>query len=363
MRTKSTYILVFLTYLVFASSFTYLPAPTKDKFIVVLDAGHGGHDPGKQTKSGLREKDIALKITLEVGRELEKNSDIKVIYTREKDEFIDLEERGAIANRAKADLFVSIHCNAHSSQASGSETYVLGLHRNQTNFEVAKSENSVIFMESNYEEKYAQYDVNSPESVIGLTLMQEEYLEQSIYLASLVQDNFRQKLKRQDRSVKQAGFIVLHQTVMPSVLIETGFITNTSEGRYLSTSNGQGAIAHAIAEAVIDYKEHVGVNEQLNISSTEPVAEVSDIIYKDVTFKVQLAASGNNIATKPYNFKGLNEVTKNKEGRLYKYYYGATSNYTEINDKLSKAKARGFSTAYIVCFKNGVKTPVEDILN
>ncbi|HEA28651.1 MAG TPA: N-acetylmuramoyl-L-alanine amidase [Leeuwenhoekiella sp.] len=362
MRTKLTYILVFTLCLVFTSSFTRLQPPGKDKFIVVLDAGHGGHDPGKQTRSGLREKDIALKITLDVGHELEKNKDIQVIYTREKDEFIDLEERGAIANRAKADLFVSIHCNAHSSQANGAETYVLGLHRNKTNFEVAKAENSVIFLESNYEEKYAQYDVNSPESIIGLTLMQEEYLEQSIYLAGLIQDNFRQKLNRHDRSVKQAGFIVLHQTVMPSVLVETGFITNTSEGKFLSSSRGQNAIASAIADAVVDYKEHMGTNE-LGITSTEPVAEVKDIIYEDVTFKVQLAASGNNIATKPYNFKGLRDITKAREGKLYKYYYGATSNYTEINEKLAQAKKSGFPTAYIVSFKNGIKTPVDHIVN
>jgi len=362
MRTKLTYILVFTISLVFTSSFKHLQPPVKDKFVVVLDAGHGGHDPGKQTRSGLREKDIALKITLDVGRALEKNKSIKVIYTRDKDEFIDLEERGAIANRAKADLFVSIHCNAHSSQANGAETYVLGLHRNKTNFEVAKSENSVIFLESNYEEKYAQYDVNSPESIIGLTLMQEEYLDQSIYLAGLIQDNFRQKLNRHDRSVKQAGFIVLHQTVMPSVLVETGFITNSSEGKYLSSLSGQNDIANAIADAVVDYEEHVGINE-LGITSTEPVAEVKDVIYKDITFKVQLAASGNNIATKPYNFKGLRDITKIREGKLYKYYYGATSNYTEINQKLTQAKASGFSTAYIVSFKNGIKTPVDDILN
>ncbi|MGB3776657.1 MAG: N-acetylmuramoyl-L-alanine amidase [Leeuwenhoekiella sp.] len=363
MRTKLTYIIVFLIGLVFTSSFTETDVLVKEKFIVVLDAGHGGHDPGKQTKSGLREKDIALKITLDVGRKLEKNKEIKVIYTRNKDEFIDLEERGAIANRAKADLFVSIHCNAHSSQANGAETYVLGLHRNQTNFEVAKSENSVIFMESNYEEKYSQYDVNSPESVIGLTLMQEEYLEQSIYLASLIQDNFRQKLKRNDRSVKQAGFIVLHQTVMPSVLVETGFITNTSEGKFLSSSSGQQAIANSIAEAVVDYEEHMGIKDLIGITSTEPVAEVKDIIYKDVTFRVQLAASGNNIATKPYNFKGLREVTKSKEGKLYKYYYGGTSNYTDITKKLEEAKTKGFTSAYIVSFKNGIKTPVDHILN
>ena len=195
------------------------------KFKVVLDAGHGGSDPGKPSKAGYKEKDIALKIVLATGKALEKDPNIEVVYTRKTDKFIELKERGAIANRAEADLFISVHCNAHHTQAYGAETYVLGLHRNETNFNVAKAENEVILLEENYEENYAQYDINSPESFIGLTLLQEQFLEQSIELAASIQDNFRERLKRKDRSVKQAGFIVLHQTVMPSVLVETGFIT------------------------------------------------------------------------------------------------------------------------------------------
>lgn len=370
MKTKFLSTLVFCIALVFCSAFIPIDGhgsktnpPRKDKFIVVLDAGHGGHDPGKTTKSGLKEKDIALKITLDVGRRLENDPNIKVIYTRDKDVFVDLKERGAIANRIKADLFVSIHCNAHSSQASGAETYVLGLHRNETNFEVAKAENSAIFLEANYEEKYAQYDVNSPESIIGLTLMQEEYLDQSIYLAGLIQDSFRQKLNRHDRSVKQAGFIVLHQTVMPSVLVETGFITNTSEGRFLSSSKGQESIASSIAEAIVDYREHMSANDQLGIDNIVPAAEVEDMVFNNVIFKVQLAASSRSLPTKPYNFKGLQDIIREKEGKLYKYYYGETSNYNEIKSKLEEAKRQGYKTAYIVSFKNGVKTPVDDILN
>ena len=363
MKTNIFYILVFFSAIVFNNAYAKTDPPGNQKFVVVLDAGHGGHDPGKTTKSGLREKDIALKITLDVGRELEKNKNIKVVYTRKKDVFVDLMERGAIANRVKADLFVSIHCNAHSSQARGAETYVLGLHRTKTNLEVAKAENSVIFLESNYKEKYAQYDVDSPESVIGLHLMQEEYLEQSIYLAGLIQDNFREKLHRHDRSVKQAGFIVLHQTVMPSVLVETGFITNTGEGKFLNSTKGQESIAGGIAGAVEDYREHMSSNEQLGIDAVVPAAEVEDVVYKNVVFKVQLAASSRNLATKPYNFKGLRDISREKEGRLYKYYFGHTSNYNEIQNKLDEAKRHGFRTAYIVSFKNGIKTPVKEILN
>ena len=287
--------------------------PPKKKFKVVLDAGHGGKDHGKPSKTGSPEKDIALKIVLALGKELEKNKDVEVIYTRKKDVFIDLHERGKIANRAEADLFISVHCNAHTSQAYGAETYVLGLHRNETNLNVAKAENSVVFLEENYEETYAQYDLNSPESAIGLELMQEEFLDQSVFLASLVQDNFRKKLKRKDRSVKQAGFIVLHQTVMPSVLIETGFITNTQERKYLNSSKGQQALASSIASAVTEYKGRVFSyldNEAIaNEGKTENIEEVKstvpDKIVEGVTFKVQLAASKTKLDTKPYNFKGL----------------------------------------------------------
>ncbi len=363
MKTRFIYIIVCTIFLFGGLSPNGIHAQSSQKFVVVLDAGHGGKDPGKPSKYGYREKDIALKIVLDVGKELEKHKDIKVIYTRKTDVFVDLFERGKIANKADADLFVSVHCNAHTSQAHGAETYVLGLHRNKTNFEVAKAENEVIFLEDNYEEKYAQYDINSPESVIGLTMMQEEFLDQSIQLASLIQDNFREKLKRKDRSVKQAGFIVLHQTVMPSVLIETGFITNTEEGKYLNSSRGQAAIAGAISSAISDYKTNVDTNDVLHISDVVPAVQVDDKVYEGVTFKVQIAASSKDLDTKPYNFKGLRDISKAKEGKLFKYYYGATSNYTQISEKLAEAKRKGYSTAYIVSFKNGIKTPVKNILN
>ena len=363
MKTNFSYIIVLLLSLLCSNSFSNDKPADFKKFVVVIDAGHGGHDPGKTTKSGMREKDIALKIALLIGEELKKNNQIEVLYTRKTDVFVDLDERGAIANRAKADLFISVHCNAHNTQASGAETYVLGLHRNKTNFEVAKAENDVIYLEENYEEKYAQYNLNSPESVIGLTLMQEEFLDQSIQLASNVQDNFRDKLKRKDRSVKQAGFVVLHQTVMPSILIETGFITNTEEGNFLNSSNGQQKVAHAIATAVEEYKENLSANDFLGIKRVIPAVEVKDIVSDDAIFKVQLAASSKNLDTKPYNFKGLETISKTKEGKLYKYYYGDTSNYSEIQRMLSEAKSKGYKTAYIVAFKNGIKRNPNEFIN
>ncbi|WP_252735900.1 N-acetylmuramoyl-L-alanine amidase family protein [Zobellia sp. B3R18] len=251
--------IVFLTLLLSSFYKNNAQDNDNDKFVVVLDAGHGGHDPGN-LGNGYLEKKIALNIVLKAGKELEKNPDIKVIYTRDDDTFVDLYERGQIANKANADLFVSVHCDSHTSNAHGAGTFVLGLHANKQNFEIAKKENSVIYLEDNYKAKYADYDINSPESVIGLTIMQEEFLDQSIALAKAIQDNFSNKLKRTDRKVKQAGFIVLHQTVMPSVLVETGFLTNKEEGAYLNSSRGQNEMATSIADAILTYKKNAMAN-------------------------------------------------------------------------------------------------------
>ena len=237
------------------------------KFTVVLDAGHGGHDPGN-LGNGYKEKNIALNIVLQAGALLAKNPDIEVVYTRKDDTFVDLYVRGEIANKAGADLFVSVHCDSHTSKAHGAGTFVLGLHANKQNFEIAKKENSVIYLEDDYKSRYADYDINSPESVIGLTIMQEEFLDQSIALAKAIQDNFSVKLNRVDRKVKQAGFIVLHQTFMPSVLVETGFLTNDAEGAYLNSKKGQEQMGTAIAEAVLNYKK----DAMANIADSSPVA-------------------------------------------------------------------------------------------
>ena len=365
---------IYLTLMAFTvkdAGYSLTKNPPTKKFTVVLDAGHGGRDPGKPSKEGYRESDIALKIVLALGKELEKYDDIAVIYTRKKDVFIDLKERGKIANKVAADLFISVHCNAHTSQAYGAETYVLGIHRNDTNLNVAKAENSVIFLEDNYEETYSQYNLDSPESVIGLELEQEEFLDQSVFFASLIQDNFREKLKRKDRSVKQAGFIVLHQTVMPSVLVETGFITNKKEGAFLNSSQGQEKIAEAIATAVLEYKSNIETNEEVYTPELPvPIAQEGvttpqeDTLFPEITFKVQIAASKRKLESKAYNFNGLEDISRAKEGRLYKYYYGATSNYTAIQERLKQAKAKGYNSAYIVAFnKSNSKVPLHQVLN
>lgn len=332
----------------------------QENFTVVLDAGHGGKDPGKAAKA-FYEKNIALSIVLKLGKKLESVEDVEVIYTRKKDIFLDLKERGRIANEADADLFVSVHCNAFHTQADGTETYVLGLHANKQNFEVAKQENSVIFLEDNYEEKYEGFDPNSPEAVIGMTLMQEEFLDQSLVLASNIQTNFRDDLKRKDRGVKQAGFVVLHQTYMPSVLIETGFITNTEEGNFLNSKGGQEKIANSIFEAIKKYKKNL--DENVVVEETPIVEETSSSIYPGVDFKVQIASGKKKLETKSYNFKGLKGVERGKIGGVFKYYYGKTSDYDQIVKLQSEARKAGFGTAFVVAFKGSERIKVSEVID
>jgi N-acetylmuramoyl-L-alanine amidase len=367
MKTNFFILLIFFTVINPVLAASEEVDPPRDKFVVVVDAGHGGHDPGNSW-NGFKEKGIALNIALKVGAELEKVPDIKVIYTRKSDVFVTLAGRAEIANKAEADLFISIHMNGHKSQAQGTETFVLGLHRNQDNLEVAMRENQVIFLEEDYEMTYDGFNPNSPESYIGLTLMQEEYLDQSILLADLVQKNFTNINKRVNRGVKQAGFLVLRETYMPSVLIEAGFLSNKSEGTYLNSAAGQAAIAESIVRAVKDYKNSMNLEMLDNFEANPPVELAAEPenkpldVYDGITFKVQLAATGKKLDPSSKNFKGLSQVSRNKEGKLFKYYYGATSSYTQIQDLHEKAKRTGYPDSYIVAFRGEEKISVNDAL-
>ena len=338
------------------------------KFIVVLDAGHGGNDPGN-IGNGYREKTIALKVVKEIRNELQKINDIKVILTRDKDVLINLWKRGEIANKAKADLFVSIHCDSHSSNAYGAGTFVLGLHANKRNFDVAKRENAVISLEDNYRERYKGFDPNSEESVLGLTLLQEENLDKSFLLAADIQQNFSKALKRKNRGVKQAGFVVLHQTYMPSVLIELGFLTNKNEGKFLNSKSGQQKMAKEIARSIKKYYNQlklntVVVNDQISIENSKVDATIRDVdkLEEEVVFKIQIASSKNKIQLKSYNFKGLKNVQSVKVGSYYKYYFGVTTNYNKVKNSLLKAKSKGYSDAYIAAFKKGKKVSLTEVL-
>ena len=369
MKTKLASLLVLLLTCALFVSFSVIKNDTQKPFIVVLDAGHGGKDSGN-IGNGFVEKDIVLDVTLQIGKILEKAPGIKVVYTRKTDVLIDLYRRGPIANEVDADIFVSIHCDAFTNQAYGVGTFVMGVDKSGKNLNTAKKENEVIFLEDNYEERYAGFDPNRPESLIGLTLMQEEYLDQSITLAGLIQSNIVNNLKRKDRSVRSAPFWVLHSSYMPSVLVELGFLTNNKEGPYVNSKKGRRELATQVANGILMYKKNIALgtsnaqNPVITQDAVDAAIKVSqEKIYEDVTFKVQLAAGSKKIATKAYNFKGLKNVAREKFGTLYKYFYGSTSNYTEIQLLKTFAQEKGYSSAYVVAFKDGQKVKLSEVLN
>ena len=330
-------------------------------FVVVLDAGHGGHDSGNRG-NGYYEKNIALSIALKIGKTLEKKKDFKIIYTRKKDVFVDLIQRANIANKADADLFVSIHCDAFtSSKAFGAGTFVLGLHENERNFKVAQKENSVIFLEEDYEKNYDGFNPNDPESVISLILMQQTYLDQSINLASTIQKSFVENLNRKDRTVKQAGFIVLKYTYMPSVLVETGFLTNRSEGAYLNSSGGQVKMASAIAKAIINYKNKRAASFETESATQITIDQsISNLNQSDIYFAVQISASKRKINLKSFNFKGLKDVWRTKSKKLYRYFTGKSFTIENAKNKLEEAKNKGYNNAFIVAFDRDKKISISE---
>jgi N-acetylmuramoyl-L-alanine amidase len=248
-------LLVAITLLNFSAS----PVATDFKVdVVVIDAGHGGHDPGTLGKS-TKEKDVVLKIALKLGKYIETNlPEVKVLYTRKTDKYVEFQDRADVANKNQADLFISIHANSIvGANAYGTETYVMGLHKDKNNFEVAKRENSVILLDENYKEKYEGFDPNSPESYILFSLNQSAYQESSLNFAQKVESQFKSRVGRSSRGVKQAGFLVLWMTTTPSVLVETGFLSNTKEEGFLNSDNGQDLIASGIYRAFKEYKSQI----------------------------------------------------------------------------------------------------------
>ena len=359
LKKKYTLKIYFLIAIISLISAELFSQQNDKKFTVVIDAGHGGKDPGNRGNN-YYEKKIALKIALTTGEILKKKSDINVIYTRKKDVFIGLIKRAEIANKADADLFVSIHCDAHNSNAFGAGSFVLGLHANQRNFEIAKKENNVIFYEENYQQKYDGFDPNNPESVISLTLMQETYLDQSIKAADAIQKSFKNNLKRKDRSVKQAGFIVLKYTYMPSVLVEAGFLTNKKEGAYLNSSKGQKEISNAIADGIINYFSSL----KLSLNKNDSYQEINlKNVNEEIYFRIQLAASSRSLEPRNYNFKGLSPIFKEKEGELYRYYFGKVKSYSEAKKMKRKAIRFGYKSAFIVSFSGDKKVKLSSVID
>lgn len=377
----------------------YVQAAPQKQFTVVIDAGHGGNDPGAIGRRG-REKNINLNVALKLGRLIENNcNDTRVVYTRQKDTFVPLHTRAEIANNAKADLFISIHTNSvasRSSKVSGTETYTLGLHRTQDNLEVAKKENSVILIEDDYKQRYAGFNPNSAESYIIFEFLQDKYMSQSVSFATMIQQQFRQSARRIDKGVHQAGFLVLRETSMPSVLIELGYITNPTEEAYLLSDNGSSALAKSIYQAFLNYKQRsrksgtsvppasepeedkmatqsVPQEETIEtpqsqeiIPVQEPVSDAVQTVDKQETakpvFKIQILTSGKVLSSKSKLFKGLSPVSYYKENGIYKYTYGESTDYNRIlRLKRNKVDSK-FKDAFIIAFKNGEKMNINQAI-
>jgi N-acetylmuramoyl-L-alanine amidase len=390
-----------------------------NQFTVTIDAGHGGKDPGA-LGSFAREKNINLGVALKLGKLIEKKfSDVKVVYTRKTDVFIPLEERAEIANNAHSNLFICIHTNSSPSpQASGAETYTLGLAKTQANMNVARRENAVILLEDNYKERYQGFNPNSTDSYIMFEYMQDKYIDRSVQFASDIQSQFATKADRSDRGVRQAGFWVLHRTSMPAVLVEVGYISNKSEEQFLDSSDGQQRLAESLLAAFTKFKHdhdrRSGKNSPTVVrhdeekDDTVTVAPVinepkSDTLKRsdepkpaekphkpeskpatatvvpakkddkpaiaksraDVSkpvFKVQFFISSTPVKENSAKFKGIQNAESYQEGGIYKYTTGASSDYREIVNLFLKVK-KTFPDAFVIAFVNGEKVVLKDAVD
>ena len=341
---------------------------------VVIDAGHGGHDPGA-VGSKSKEKDIALALALKTGKLISENlKDVEVIYTRKTDVFVELYRRARIANEAKADLFISIHCNANQSKSPyGSETYVMGLHRSSANLAVAQLENAAILLEDDYHVQYDGFDPTSPEGYIFFSMLQNAFLDQSLHMASSVQNYFKSIVNLKDRGVKQAGFLVLYKTTMPSVLIETGFISNLNEEKLLMSEHGQNNIAMSIYKAIRDYKAAVDKNMTFIAATDTPdvaadggpasesasngnngeIATDNSNTNAEIVFKVQFMLSKTSVNTSAKKYSGIPDIDHYRHQGYYKYTAGNEASFDKAMKIRNKVVQKGYKDAFVVAFLNG----------
>jgi N-acetylmuramoyl-L-alanine amidase len=363
---KAKLILLFLIITIIPASGT---DPKDEKnWVIVIDAGHGGKDPGA-IGSISREKNITLPIALKTGEYIERNiNNVTVIYTRKNDTFVDIKERANIANKNNADLFISIHANwADSKKIHGTETFIMGLAKDQQNLEVAIKENEVILLENDYSTKYEGFDPKSPESYIMFTLMQNIYQEQSTGLASKIQTQYKENNKRIDRGVKQAGFWVLFMTTMPSVLTETGFITNPDEERYLNSKEGQNNLASSLYRACRDYINEIdsksGISAVKNqISDTKDTGIVkTSSPDAGLVYMVQISASSQKTEIKPENFNGLKNVVEINTEDRFRYTSGKFTEYSEAVTYRKKLAAI-YPDAFVIAVKNNKILPLQEAL-
>ena len=384
-RRKFDILFIAVSLLLAFSSFPQTHA-AETRFTVVIDAGHGGNDPGALGRRG-KEKNINLSVALKLGRLIRQNCpDTRVVYTRERDVFVPLHRRAEIANDAKADLFISIHTNSVASRnrsVSGTETYTLGLHRTQENLEVAKKENAVILIEDDYKQRYAGFNPNSSESYIIFEFLQDKNMAQSVSFATSVQKCFR-NANRTDKGVHQAGFLVLRATSMPSVLIELGYITNPTEEAYLMSEQGSSTLAKSIYRAFLNYKGGKVSSAQLaaepesmptpaeeeTAAAPQPQAQAvrtqappkQDMAAASVAgkpvFKIQILTSDRKLPSRSKLFKGLSPVDSYRENGIIKYTYGAD---TILRLKRNKVDSK-FKDAFIIAFKDGQKVNINQAI-
>lgn|SRR5690554_6148678 len=352
MKSSKRYLFVLLGVFI-VSSFNALLYSQSKNYTVVIDPGHGGKDPGAVGSSS-REKDIVLSVGLKLGKLIENNHpDVKVLYTRSKDVFVPLNQRASIANKAHADLFISIHCNAldrRRTSPQGVETFVLGLHRSNDNLNVAKTENSVIMYEEDYTVKYEGFNPNEPESYIIFEFMANEFLDLSVYFASLVQNQLVSSSKRVNRNVRQAGFLVLREVAMPSVLVELGYISNKQEEAYLKSSKGQTSLATSIYNGFKEYKREYDKKSFVFTNSSNTAPSTAKAGSKE--YRIQFLTSSKKLDSGSSLFKGLQPVDYYYDGGIYKYTYGNSLNHSQIQKDLREVKKK-FKDAFVIEFENG----------
>lgn len=402
LRTNNIYFILIFFILAAMASQNSIRAQQGKQWVIVIDPGHGGRDPGAVGPAS-REKDINLGIALKTGAYIEKNiPNVKVVYTRKTDVTVDLFDRPVIANENKADLFISIHTNKTSSKSvMGAETFVMGLSKDDQNLEIAMKENEVMLLEDDYSTKYQGFDPKSPESYIMFTLMQNVYLRQSTNLASKIQTQFTERVSRRDRGVKQAGFWVLFNTTMPSVLIETGFISNPAEEKFLTSAQGQDYMASAIYRACREYISEISVRSiavtdlkrdtAMLASISEPASSADNPVppvtltsgskasavdsqpapaalpakitqpAAEITYMVQVSSSSVRISIKAENFKGRNDISEIQANNAFKYASGRFANYSEaLNHR--KALLSKFPGAFVIAVKENKIIPLQEAL-
>jgi N-acetylmuramoyl-L-alanine amidase len=339
------------------------------KWVIVIDPGHGGRDPGALGAIS-RESDINLAISLKTGEYIERNiRNVTVIYTRKNDSFVELIDRPKIANKANADLFISIHANSiNSKNVMGAETWIMGYAKDQANLEVAMKENSVMLREEDFSTKYEGFNPNSSESYIMFSLTQKVFQAESTDLASKIQTEFRERVNRNDRDVKQAGFWVLYTTKMPSVLVETGFITNPAEERYLNSKEGQDYLASAIFRACRDYLNEIGNKSGISTEKKPESDEKSDTLTEvnqpsgDTYYVVQVKTSSSKTEIKPENFKGLKDVKEMKAPDHFKYVTGSFTNYSDAVQYRKKIELV-YPDAFVIAVKDNKIVPLQQALD